>query len=123
MSSQDCCLETFWQKNTGKYKVGRVVMNGQKFLLPKCCTIYNELSVSTVHYYAAARGPISRRRSSGSSTLATARMWSSMGDIIEGDDDIDDRRKVLTSCVYVHTNQSPTIAVTHWPWPIACKNS
>ena len=74
-------------------------MNDQKFLLPKCCTIYNELLVSTVHYYAAARGPLSRRRSSGSSTLATARMWSSMGDIIEGDDDIDDRRKVLTSCV------------------------
>ena len=25
--------------------------------------------------------------------------------------------------VCLHTNQSLTIAVTHWPWPIACKNS
>lgn len=41
---------------------------------------------------AEARRPV-RKMSGGSSTLATARMWSSMGDIVEGEDDTDEKRK------------------------------
>ena len=48
---------------------------------------------------------MTKRRTSGSSSLATARMWSSMGDIIEGEDDVDDKRKVLTSCVSTSNNE------------------
>ena len=34
------------------------------------------------------------RKGSGGAPLASARMWSSMGDIIESDDHTDDRKKV-----------------------------
>lgn len=58
-----------------------------------------------------------RKMSGGSSTLATARMWSSMGDIVEGEDDTDEKRKVLithvlvTHCIFVCTRKEVALQI------------